>query len=117
MQVEIGGSVYTLVTTARGPLWTAHALRAPSQDRYGLEVTASSEVEAKDRLMRWLTWQHEHTAALDALQQAEKAFHRAVAGAAFASAEAQSAEARPARAAMDAARNALDDIRARRPNV
>lgn len=116
MQVEIGGVVYTLVTTARQQQWTAHALRG-ANDRYGIEVTASSEAEAQDRLMRWLTWQHEHTAALDALQQVEKAYHRAVASAAFASPEAQVAEARPARIAMDAARNALDDIRARRPNV
>lgn len=117
MQVEIGGCVYTLVTSARQQQWTAHACRGESNERYGLEVTAASEDDARERLTRWLKWQHEHTAALDALQQAEKAFHRAVASAAFSSSEVQSAEARPARAAMDAARNALDDIRARRPNV
>jgi len=117
IQVEIGGCVYTLVTSAREQQWTAQALRGESNERYGVEVTAASEEEARTRLTRWLTWQYEHTVALDALQQAEKAFHRAVASAAFASPEAQSAESKPARAAMDAARNALDDIRARRPNV
>jgi hypothetical protein len=116
-QVEIGGCVYTLVTSAKEQQWTAHALRGETSERYGVEVTAGSEDDARARLTRWLTWQYEHTVALDALQQAEKAFHRAIAGSAFASPDAQAAESKPARAAMDAARNALDDIRARRPNV
>lgn len=117
MQIQIGDCTYTLVTSARQDQWTAHALRGDLSERYGIEVTAATEVDATSRLTRWLTWQHEHTSALGALQDAEKAYHRAVAGAAFASAEAQLAEARPARVALDAARNALDDVRARRPNV
>jgi hypothetical protein len=117
MHIQIGDSTYTLVSTRRGDQWTAHAVRAENGDRYGIEVTAASESDATSRLTRWLEWQHEHTAALDVLQQAEKAYHRAVGNAAFSSADTQVAEARPARIVMDEARHALDDVRARRPNV
>ena len=117
MNIQIGDSTYTLVAVSRRDQWTAHAVRTDSGDRYGIEVTASSEEDATSRLARWLQWQHDHTAALEALQRAEHAYHRAVANAAFSSAETQAAEAKPARVDMDAARSALDDVRARRPNV
>ena len=51
------------------------------------------------------------------VKHAERIYHRAVASAAFASADAQIADTKPSRAAMDASRNELDDIRARRPHV
>ena len=33
----------------------------------------------------WKAWQREHTAALEALQEAQRAYHRTIAGSAFAS--------------------------------
>ena len=117
MNIQIGNATFTLVTTSRNGQWTAHAVRTDNGDRYGIDVTASSEEDATSRLARWLQWQHDHTAALDTLQRAENAYHRAVANAAFSSADAQVADAKPARADLNAARGVLDDVRARRPNV
>ena len=68
--------------------------------------------------MRWLEWQHEHAAALESLQQAERAYHRTVAGSAFASpTEGPSALElqKESLDAVEAARLRLDDVRARRP--
>ena len=39
----------------------------------------------RPRLTRWLEWQREHAAALEELQRAEHAYHRTIAGSAFAS--------------------------------
>jgi hypothetical protein len=67
----------------------------------------------------WLEWQHQHAAALEALQQAQRAYHRTIAGSAFASpAEGQSAiELRKeSLRAVVAARVRLDEIRGRRPH-
>ena len=68
--------------------------------------------------MGWAEWQREHEAALRALQLAQQAYHRAVAGNAFATPgdlatglEAQ----RECLEQVDAARARLDDVRARRP--
>ena len=117
MNIQIDDVTYVLVACCVQDQWTAHAVRADNGERYGIEVSAATESEATRRLTRWLRWQREHTRALETLQDAERAYHRAVAGAAFSGAEAQIAETKPSRAAMDAARNDLDDIRARRPNV
>ena len=68
--------------------------------------------------MRWLEWQHEHTAALEMLQQAERAYHRTVAGSAFASPTEGPSPIELQKESLDAveaARLRLDDIRARRP--
>jgi hypothetical protein len=67
---------------------------------------------------RWLAWQVEHTAALEALQDAQRAYHRTIAGSAFASpTEGPSAVElqQESLAAVEAARLRLDDIRARQP--
>ncbi|MEQ1908856.1 MAG: hypothetical protein ABMA15_08535 [Vicinamibacterales bacterium] len=117
MNIQIDDVTYTVVVRCVQDQWTAHAVRSESGERYGVEVAAPTESEATLRLTRWLQWQREHTRALEKLQDAERAYHRAVAGAAFSSAEAQITETKPSRAAMDAARNDLDDVRARRPNV
>ena len=117
MNIQIGDTAYTLVTSHASGQCTAYAVRVDNSERYGIEVTASTEWEATSRLTRWLEWQGEHARALEALQEAERAYHRAVASAAFAGADAQIVETKPSRAAMDAARNNLDDVRARRPNV
>jgi hypothetical protein len=63
-------------------------------------------------------WQREHAAALAELQEAQRAYHRAVAATAFqGTAEEPSAEEmrRASLEALDAARIKLDDVRARRP--
>ena len=52
--------------------------------RFGIECAAPTEAEAATRLTAWLEWQREHADALDALQQAERAYHRTIAGSAFA---------------------------------
>lgn len=69
---------------------------------------------------RWQEWQREHTAALEALQQAQRAYHRTIAGSAFASAtEGPSATEiqKESLDAVEAARVRLDEIRARRPDA
>jgi hypothetical protein len=68
---------------------------------------------------RWLEWQHEHAAALEALQQAQRAYHRTIAGSAFASAaEGPSAIElqKESLDAVEAARVRLDEVRGRRPH-
>jgi len=68
--------------------------------------------------MRWLEWQHDHAAALEALQQAERAYHRTVAGSAFASPTEGPSPIELQKESLDAveaARLRLDAVRARRP--
>ncbi len=69
---------------------------------------------------RWLEWQREHAAALEALQQAQRAYHRTIAGSAFASpTEGPSAVEMQKESldAVEAARVRLDEIRARQPEA
>lgn len=69
---------------------------------------------------RWQEWQREHTAALEALQQAQRAYHRTIAGSAFASATEGPSAAEIQKESLDAveaARVRLDEIRARRPDA
>jgi hypothetical protein len=68
----------------------------------------------------WLEWQREHAAALEALQQAQRAYHRTIAGSAFANpTEGPSAIElqRESLDAVEAARVRLDEIRGRRPHT
>ena len=69
---------------------------------------------------RWLEWQREHTAALEALQEVQRAYHRTIAGSAFASPtdgptaiELQKGSLQ----VVDAARVRLDEIRSRQPET
>lgn len=65
-------------------------------------------------------WQREHAAALAELQEAQRAYHRAVSTTAFqGAAEEPSAEEirRAALDALDAARIKLDEVRGRRPKT
>jgi hypothetical protein len=67
---------------------------------------------------RWLEWQREHTAALEALQQAQRAYHRTIAGSAFASpteGPSPTELQKDALDAVEAARVRLDEVRNRRP--
>ena len=69
---------------------------------------------------QWLEWQREHTAALEALQQAQRAYHRTIAGSAFARpTEGPSAIElqKESLDAVEAARVRLDEIRGRRPHT
>jgi hypothetical protein len=96
----------------------AHAVRADTGDRFGIDCRAATEAEAIARLTRWLDWQHEHEAALEALQQAERAYHRTAAGVPFASAGGALEAAgirREALEQVEEARLRLDDVRARYP--
>ena len=69
---------------------------------------------------RWLQWQREHAAALEALQEAQRAYHRTIAGSAFASpTEGPSATElqKESLDAVEAARVRLDEIRQRKPEA
>jgi hypothetical protein len=119
MELTLGNASFTLVVVERNGRWASHAVRVDDGQRFGIEVSASSAQEALDRLRRWLQWQHRHESALDELQQAERAYHRAMAGSAFggSSSETESAERKNSLEAMKSARAQLDDLRAQRPNV
>jgi hypothetical protein len=104
-------------TLERDGRWIAYAERGDN-DRFGIEMTGATEQEAVERMHRWLDWQAAHAAALEALQRAEHAYHRTIAGSAFVSpSEGPSAleMQKEALQAVEAARVALDEIRARRP--
>ncbi len=62
-------------------------------------------------------WQREHDAALDALQQAEDAYHRVIAGSPFLSSEDPSAAEVQGEALqrLEEARRRLDEVRQGRP--
>lgn len=109
---------YRIVCLERDGQWIAHAERPDTGDPFGIECGGASEHEAKDRLGRWLEWQREHSDALEALQQAERAYHRAIAGSAFASPDEDPSPIELQRESLDAveaARIRLDEIRNRRP--
>jgi hypothetical protein len=102
----------------RDGVWMARAIREDNGDPFGVEWSGPTEREAIARVQHWLDWQAEHAAALDALQQAERAYHRTIAGSAFVNAvegpgaiELQ----KESLAALEAARLRLDDVRSRRP--
>ena len=74
----------------------------------------------KEMSEAWLAWQREHTAALEALQQAQRAYHRTIAGSAFASPTEGPTPIELQRESLDlveAARVRLDAIRARQPEM
>ena len=117
-QITIGDTSYRLICAERDGQWVARAERAATGDPFGIECSGASEADAVARLTRWLEWQGEHTAALQALQQAEHAYHRTIAGSAFASPmEGPSAIElqKESLGAVEAARVRLDEVRARRP--
>jgi soluble lytic murein transglycosylase-like protein len=116
--VSLGDARYRLVATDRDGQFFAHAVRDDNGDPFGVECSGATEAAAIERLTRWLEWQHEHAAALEALQHAERAYHRTIAGSAFASpTEGPSAleMQKESLDAVEAARVRLDDIRTRKP--
>jgi hypothetical protein len=118
MKTTIGDKTFTLEATPHDARWVARATRDDTGDPFGIECAGATEAEAISQLTHWLEWQREHTAALDALQQAERAYHRTIAGSAFASStEGPSAieMQKESLDAVEAARIHLDEVRARRP--
>ncbi len=118
--IMVGESSYRVVATPRDGQWFARAERVDSGDRFGVECSGPSEADAAARLRRWLEWQHEHTVALEALRAAEHAYHRTIAGSAFASATEGPTAVEMQRESLDAveaARTRLDEVRARKPEV
>ncbi len=68
--------------------------------------------------MNWEEWQREHAAALQELQEAQRAYHRTIAGSAFANpTEGPTAQEmqKDALDAVESARVRLDEIRAQKP--
>jgi hypothetical protein len=114
----IGGTRYRTVVSGREGHFVACAERADTGERFGVECSGVSEADAVDRLARWIEWQHDHAAALEALQHAERAYHRTIAGSAFVSPIEGPSAAELQQDALDllkAARQRLDDVRAREP--
>ena len=120
MPITIGRASFVLKTVARDGQFLAHAVREDSGEAFGIECAGASEAAAIARLTAWLEWQSEHAAALEALQQAERGYHRTIAGSAFASAVEGPGAIELQKESLDAveaARVRLDDIRARRPEM
>jgi hypothetical protein len=117
-QITIGDTHYRVVCVERNGQWLAHAEREDNGDPFGIEWTGANEAEAEERLRHWLEWQGEHAAALEALQRSERAYHRTIAGSAFASpTEGPSAIElqKESLEVVEEARVRLDEVRARRP--
>ena len=117
-EISIGDARYRIVCVERDGQWVAHAERTDNGDRFGIECGGAAEHEAFDRLKRWLDWQAEHAAALEALQVADRAYHRTIVGSAFASpteGPSPTEMRKESLQAVDAARVLLDEVRARRP--
>jgi hypothetical protein len=107
-----------LTATERNGQWLARAMREDTGDPFGIECPGTTEADALARLTRWLEWQSDHEAAMVALQHAERAYHRAIAGSAFANPTKGPASIeihRESLNAVEAARVRLDESRARRP--
>lgn len=115
MDLTIGEVTYRLAASVRDGVWTAHAERQPSGDRFGIDCAGPTEEAAKDRLAKWLIWQDSHSRALDALQSAERTYHRAMAEGAFGNESAADDLRRQTLAQIEAAAAHLDEVRARRP--
>jgi hypothetical protein len=116
--VVIDGISFLVEVVERDGRWTAAARREESGDRYGPSISAATPDEAAAQLISWIGWQREHASALEALQAAEAAYQRIVAGSAFYAGPdgPPSAELRrEALARVDESRARLDEVRRRRP--
>jgi hypothetical protein len=115
-EIRVGDHGYRIMAVERGGKWTARTEHAATGERFGIECTGRTDTEAIERMAQWLTWQHEHASALSALQEAERAYHRMIAGSAFANpTEGPTAIElqKEAFKKVEAARLRLDDIRAK----
>ena len=117
-EITIGDFRYRLTATERDGQWIAHAEREDTGKPFGIECAGPTGDDAIGRLTAWLGWQSEHAAALDSLQTAERAYHRTVAGSAFANpSEGPTALElqKESLDAVEAARVRLDEVRAQKP--
>jgi hypothetical protein len=120
MKTTIGGTTFIVTAAERDGQWIARAVREDTGDPFGVEYAGPREADAVARVTRWLEWQSEHTAALESLQQAERAYHRTIAGSAFASPIEGPSALEVQKESLDlveAARVRLDEVRARRPEA
>ena len=110
---------YRLIALEGDGQWIARAFSVEDGERFGVDAAASTEDGALSLLRSWLEWHHALVSALEAVQQAQRAYHRTVTGTAFAAAGtgAQSEDGKASLDALDRARAALDAVRARRPSV
>jgi len=116
--VAVGGVEYRIEASQREGRWTAIARRTDTAARQGPPVGGASEDDAVTRMTAWLEWQHEHTVALEALQQAERAYQRIIAGSAFLSGPEGPSSIelqKEALARLEDARLRLDEVRQRKP--
>jgi hypothetical protein len=111
----VGTETYRLVVSGHDGQWTAHAVHAATGDRFGTTFTGATEADVVARLSAWLEWQREHAVALAALQSAEQAFHRTIAGSAFTNAGEAVENQKASLDQVEAARVRLDEVRARQP--
>ena len=109
---------YRIIVVERDGQWIASAEQDGSGKPFGIECVGASKDGVTARPTRWLDWQREHATALEALQEAERAYHRTIAGSAFASpieGPSPLEMQKDALRLVEAARVRLDDIRDRRP--
>jgi hypothetical protein len=114
-ELQIGATRFRLRADPRGSAWIATAEDVERGERFGPEIIAASEADALDTLARWLGWQREHTEALEALQQAERSYHRALTGQAFGAPDHHSGDTARLLDEVDRARHHLDAVRGRQP--
>jgi hypothetical protein len=116
--LSIGEKRYRIDAVERDGRWIARAVLVGTGDPFGTECAGETRGSAIERLARWLDWQHEHAAALDALQQAERAYHRTIAGSVFASPTEGPTPIELQKESLElveGARVRLDDLRSRKP--
>jgi hypothetical protein len=117
-ELVVGQRTYRVGAIERHGEWFGYAERADNGDRFGAEHTGTTEREAIERVTRWLEWQSEHEAALEALQAAERAYHRTIAGSAFTGPVEGPSSVEMQKESLDeveAARVRLDEVRQRKP--
>jgi len=116
--ISIGDQRFRVECDERDGRWTARARRDENGDAFGVECAGATAAEAVARLTSWLEWQRDHAAALEDLQQAERAYHRTIAGSAFANPTEGPTAIELQQESLDAvegARVRLDEVRARQP--
>jgi hypothetical protein len=117
-EIAIGDRSYRIHAIQKDGQWIAHAERSDTGERFGPDCAGTTAEQAIERVAGWLDWQHEHAAALEALQQAERAYHRTIAGSAFANPSEGPTAIELQKESLDqveAARRRLDEIRSRKP--
>ncbi len=114
----VRGQTFNIRVSRRDGRSVAHAVRAETGDRFGADFAGGSDDEAVACLTKWLEWQSGHATALEALQEAERAYHRAVASHMLAGERDRSSTGQERTECLErvaSARKRLDEVRARRP--